>query len=343
MSVLRHLIIGVGLASPLTAADLRYPLFDALGDSLLGHCGCTSIGIDTGWDVDHLGGERVKPWAIGLRYDSLDQDRMLSGRREVELAPGTSAGIEHRIVSLDVDYNISPAWSVGVTVPWVDRRQDDLLEDEDDPTNRVEEHSHPRGLGDIRAEARYIVDVGMAQRAGIIVGLKLPTGSTSEETTRNTYNSQGALIDSSVEQVTWTVNPGNGATDAILGGLWRHDVHTHRLAFFARLQAQFAVAHQEEFRPGNRYSLNLGTRYQVHRFVSVNLQVTGLASRRDTGERAEVDESGGEFVTISPGVAFYPTADWQVFGNYLWPAYSRVNGEQLVVSTGWSAGTAVRF
>ena len=347
----RLVLIGAGLAAPLSAtlsatlsaADLGYSLIDVLSDSLLMHCGCTSIGIDTGWDVDHLGGERVKPWAISLRYDQLEQDQLLTGRKAVDIPAGSSAGIQHRTATLDADYQLTPAWSLGFSVPWVDRRQDDVFVDETDPTISTEDRNHGQGLGDIKAEARYIVSAGVSHRVGVIVGVKLPTGCTSKRTTVTTSES-GTVTDVSDEPVTWTVNPGNGATDGIIGGLWRGEVlEHHQLDFFARIQAQFAATHHDEFRPGTRYSLNVGAHCQLHRYVSINLQATGLTSRRDTGERAENEESGGEFITISPGLAVYPMMDWQIFANYLLPAYSRVNGEQLVVTSGWSAGTAVRF
>jgi hypothetical protein len=332
-------------ATALSAADPLLGLTEPLIDGMIDHCGSCNVDIDTGWDVDHTGEHReglAKRWAFSLRYESLDQDKLIESTRSVDLFPGSSARIRHRTVWLDIDHTISSNWSASLSIPWVRRSQDDIWQDETDPATRYEEHNASSGLGDIKAEVRWLTDVSEHQRAGLLLGAKLPTGSVDEKTTWTTITG-GVIVDRTVEPITWTVNPGNGATDLIVGAIWRYDLLDGKLGFFARPQAAIAVDHRDEYRPGNRYSLNIGTRYQIAPVVGVSLQATGTKALYDVGSRSESDESGGQFITVSPGVSIYPTPDWQFFANYLWPAYNNVHGEQLVATSGYSLGTAVRF
>ncbi|GDY11135.1 hypothetical protein LBMAG53_00120 [Planctomycetota bacterium] len=341
-----HLHLSLWLASALVGAGAAetFTLTDPVIKDLLTNCGSCKVDLDCGWDLGHIGmpaGVYLKPWALSLRYDQFDQDRMNSGRSRIDLPPGAT-GIQHRNVTLDLDYHLTAQWTVSVSLPWVYRKQNEVEIDEDDPATRIEKRGRFSGIGDTRVDTQFLFDVAPAQRLGAVIGVKLPTGSTTKRTTETTITND-VVVDQGDEPTTWTLNPGNGSTDLIIGGILRGDLLEHTLVLFFRPQVQFALAHRDAFRPGNRFTVNAGGRWQPVRYVDISLQATGVILRRDSGERAEAEESGGEFLTVSPGISFYPLPDWQIYGNYLWQPYNRVNGEQFVVSQGFSFGTAARF
>ena len=55
----------------------------------------------------------------------------------------------------------------------------------------------------------------------------------------------------------------------------------------------------------------------------------GRASRRDSGIAADVGNSGGTLIDLSPGVTVKVSDKLQVFGYVQLPLYQRVNGLQL--------------
>jgi len=63
----------------------------------------------------------------------------------------------------------------------------------------------------------------------------------------------------------------------------------------------------------------------------------------DSGAQAEPEESGGRFVSISPGLSYAVSQTLQVYAFVQLPVYQYVNGVQLTASKAFVAGVSGRF
>jgi hypothetical protein len=103
------------------------------------------------------------------------------------------------------------------------------------------------------------------------------------------------------------------------------------------------LSSRENYKPGDRLSLDVGYRYELTDAVGLMLQVNALKRRRDSGSQAEPNDTGGNFLFLSPGVSFALSKRTQLYGFVQLPLYQYVNGVQLTAD--WSAvvGFSARF
>ena len=164
----------------------------------------------------------------------------------------------------------------------------------------------------------------------MIFGLKLPTGKFDVK------NSQGVPAERSLQ-------PGSGTTDLVFGGYLQGSLPVKDISWFAQALFQDALNVRDEFRPGDRFALDLGLRYDVTPSLGLMLQINTLLKAKDSGKEAEPDDSGGTFVFVSPGISYSLTRDVQVYGFVQLPLYQYVNGVQLVANRAFALGVGGRF
>jgi hypothetical protein len=299
------------------------------------NCGSAFCTMNTDWSVQ---GIYAQPGARAeLRYEYIKQDTLRSGQDKVDKGP-TSA--EHDEVSTTnqawfatFDYNFGNGWGASAVVPVV-KRDHQHIENQEDGTRTPEEWNFT-SLGDIRVAGRYQFPVGAQDPSqprllGLLFGLKLPTGNTTE------MNAEGERAERSLQ-------PGTGTTDAFIGAYYQVQLPAHGLFWF--LQAAFTTPlnSYHEYRPGNKVTADLGLTYQATERLSLLLQLNTLWRGRDIGAEAEPDESGGTFVFVSPGVSFNLGHHLQLYALVQLPVYQYVNGTQLTADWGATAGIGYRF
>jgi hypothetical protein len=162
------------------------------------------------------------------------------------------------------------------------------------------------------------------------LGVKLPTG------TINVRNTDGTRAER-------TLQPGTGTTDLLLGGYFNQVLGAHDSSWFVQGLWQSALNSRENFKPGNRWSLDAGYRYEATANVGLMLQLNALIKRHDSGLQAEPESSGGKFLFLSPGISYAITKSFQVYGFVQKPIYQHVNGVQLTADWSAVAGLSVRF
>jgi hypothetical protein len=165
---------------------------------------------------------------------------------------------------------------------------------------------------------------------GLNFGLKLPTGPFDET------NAQGAVAERSLQ-------PGTGTTDALLGAYFSSQLPLKNFSWFAQGIFQAALNEREQFKPGNKFGFDLGTRYEAGERVALMLQFNYLYKARDSGAEAEPEDSGGKFVFVSPGASWNLTKNLQLYGFVQVPIYQNVNGVQLTADYGLVLGLSSRF
>jgi len=225
-----------------------------------------------------------------------------------------------RTTTASLNYS-SDTWGVNTFLPFVQRTHGTF--GTADLTGGSYSSSSNSGIGDIRVIGRY-TGFSADKTAGIIAGVKLPTGSTS-----GTFN-DGSTLDRSLQI-------GTGSTDLILGGFITGVVAEY--GWFAQANVQHAVATKTidgaDYRPGDAYSVNTGIRYAKFgaQFTPM-LQLNAIHRQSDSGAGAGFDGlgnpiTGGTLVYLAPGASVRIGGGTSVYGFVQLPVYQNVNSLQL--------------
>jgi hypothetical protein len=311
----------------------------ALAASVAAHasCGSAFCMVNTAWSAQ---GAWTEPGTrIDLRYEYINQDQPRSGKDKVGVGEIPRDHDEIRTVNRNwvaaLDHAFSANWGVNVSMPVVDRFHQHIHNDPDTGDQEVETWDFS-SLGDIRVLGRY--QFGGHQHDGdarldawgLNFGLKLPTGKFHER------NIDGELAER-------TLQPGTGTTDAIIGAYFSRMLPLRNLSWFTQALYQTPLNDREDYKPGNRFGLDLGTRYEAADRVGLMLQLNYLQKGRDKGLQAEPEDSGGTFLYLSPGASWDVAKDLQVYGFVQLPVYQKVNGVQLTADYSFVAGLSMRF
>lgn len=146
----------------------------------------------------------------------------------------------------------------------------------------------------------------------------------------------GNLLDTSLQA-------GNGSTDVILGAYWFQAV-SQNFDAFASAQWQSSISHKldqqgADFRPGNQQSLSVGLRDEEDPRLVPQLQINVIHRNPDQGALADVGNSAGTVVYLSPGLSGAVTAGLQAYAFLQLPIYSNLSGYQLFPR--WTASIGV--
>ena len=297
-------------------------------------CGSAFCAVNTDWNVQ---GIYVEPGARAeLRYEYLKQDQPRAGSQKVQ--PGQIPMDHDEVSTLNqalfatFDYNFASGWGVSAIVPVIDRRHEHI---HNDPGGAMPEEWDFTGLGDIRIAGRYQFAVGAAdparpQTVGLLFGLKLPTGDTD-------------LTNDDGEEAERSLQPGTGTTDPFLGAYYQIQFPASGISLFAQGAYAFPLNSHDDYKPGERFTVDLGLRYEFTEHLALLLQLNAQWRGRDSGAQNEPDDSGGKFVFISPGLSVMVTRNVQLFALAQLPIYQYVNGVQLTANWGATGGIGVRF
>jgi hypothetical protein len=318
MPPLRHLSLALALTLPFPGIALA-----------CSSCGCT---LNSDWASQGYAVSRG--WRFDLRYDYFNQSDLRSGRDSVDVSSFEVPNEEelqrstiNRNVSLGFDYSPSRNWGINMQLPYYDRWHSTLAED----TTELS-YSHSRGIGDARIVGRYqgfSPDAGM----GILFGVKLPTGASGIKF--NAGPEEGERLDAGLQ-------PGTGTTDALLG-VYQFGNLSPDWGYFAQAVLQHSLNSHHGFRPGTGLNLNAGVRYNAWKVVSPQLQFNVRSERRESGDNADVENSGATLAYLSPGVNFHFNARWDGYLYTQFPLYQRVNGLQLEPERFYSFGIQYRL
>jgi len=293
----------------------------------LAHCGGAFCTLNTNWDVQ---GVWDKPGIrLDLRAEFIDLDQLRDGTDKTKPAGVVDTHDEKRTINRNyiatLDYSFSPDWGVSLRVPVVDRYHNHVHNDVGGPEPETWRFTE---IGDVQVVGRYTFyhspDNG---DAGVRFGLKLPTGSTTQ--------------DNGSERAERSLQPGTGSTDAILGLYYYRRVHS--LAWFAQAGLQQVIHERADFRPGTQVSADIGLNYALTPDWSLMLQLNASHKTKDTGANAESDDSGSTNLFLSPGVSYRATRDISLYGFFQQPLYQHVRGTQLTADWSAAVGMSVQF
>lgn len=287
-------------------------------------CGAAFCPINTQWNTQ---GVWTEPgWRADFRYEYIPQTQPLTGSDKISVGQISHHHDEVKTINRNLlatlDYGFANGWGVTASLPVVDR-------------NHTHIHNHMGGqlienwnfteIGDVQLMGRYqFNNWNKPYVFGLYFGGKLPTGKFTIE------NNDGDRAERSLQ-------PGTGTTDALFGFYTRKNFLPYSSSVFAQAIAQLPLNERDEYKPGEKVSVDLGYRYDVTRRLSLMLQLNGQYKWRDSGLDAEPDDSGSRTLSLSPGLSYGLTETLQVYGFVQTPLYQHVNGVQLTPD--WSAVT----
>jgi len=308
-------------------------------------CGCT---LSPDWEDLQL--SYSTGFKLDLRYDYLDQNQLRHGTGTISSAAAArlvNNGMpqevekytENNYLTLGIDYSRSHDWGVNVQLPYINRRHSTLGNASTDGftpgAGGGQYDSQTSNLGDIKIVGRY---QGFTPDCnfGVMLGVKLPTGSTTETGTSTDFANPGLVrIDPGLQ-------PGTGTADAIIGAYYSNSI-SRDWDFFAQAVYQAALYEDDNFRPGDGLNFNSGIRYTRFSGVIPQFQVNLRHVIHDSGNRSDQTSTGGTLVYFSPGVVVPAGRNVAVYGFIQLPVFQDVNGVQLAPRFTSSVGVRYSF
>jgi Putative MetA-pathway of phenol degradation len=296
-------------------------------------CGSAFCTVNSNWTSQSA---MTEPGStFDLRYEYINQDQPRAGSDKVAVGQirhhHDEVSTLNRNLLATYTRTFEAGWGLSVTAPILDR---DHLHIHNHHGGQIPERWKFTELGDVRVigsyQLPYVGDTSKPANAGITFGVKLPTGK------RNVANEEGEVAERSLQ-------PGTGTTDAILGAYYHQKIPQSDSSWFAQTQYQHALNSRNEFKPGDQFGIDVGYRHGITDKLGALVQLNFLLKRRDSGAEAEPEDSGGRFVSISPGLSYAVSDNIQVYGFYQQPVYQHVNGVQLTANKAFVVGVSARF
>jgi hypothetical protein len=253
-------------------------------------CGVFDVGAQTLLPTDAESGLTV--W---FRYNYMNQNQNWEGSAKAPASDNGDKEINTQFYTPGFAYAISPDWMVMSELPVYDRQ----LTTTDDGTVAGPAGSvytgHLTDFGDLQVTGVY-TGLSDDMSTGLSFGLKFPTG--------NFTGPAGPLGGLEFDRDSL---PGTGSTDIMLGGYHIGALDADQtLGWFVQARYQFAVATQDQYRPGNELDGAVGLTYDAGSVGPVDkvapvLQLIGSWRGRDDGFNADHLNSGYKRLLISPG------------------------------------------
>ena len=299
-------------------------------------CGCT-LSADAAMGYSALPG-----WRLSVEYDYINQDELRSGTQAVSgVPPGTE--LEHQTinqyVTTGLSYTPNSSWNLTLLIPYVIRSHSTY--GTYDPAQPLPELSRAfsSSLGDVKLIASYQGFLP-TNNLGVQLGVKLPTGEYGTAVDFYSGPNAGTPLDASLQ-------PGTGSTDVIVGAYYYQAI-SQNFDAFVNAQFQAAVKHHmdqpgNDYRPGNSTTVSFGLRYEGNARVVPQLQMNLLHKAPDEGALADVQNTAGSVVYVSPGITAQLSARFHVFAFAQLPVYSNLYGIQLFPRWTASGGLTYAF
>lgn len=245
---------------------------------------------------------------------------------------------ENHYITVGLDYSPNLDWGINVQVPYIIRMHSTLGTASDGTTpgdGGGQYDSRTASLGDMKIIGRY-QGFSSKHNLGLILGVKLPTGSTTDSGTSTDPTAPGPVpIDPGLQ-------PGTGTTDAIVGAYY-NDAISKDWGYFTQLTYQVPLYSSNYYRPGNSLNASLGIRYVGFDMIVPQLQLNFRDIQRDSGPRADTVSTGGTLLYISPGIVAALTDQVSMYAFVQVPIFQDVNGVQLAPTFIPSVGVRYSF
>lgn len=310
-------------------------------------CGC-SVSTDAATGYSPSAG-----WTASLQYDYLDQNQLRSGTKAVSASQaaaindaGGQQEVENRTtnryLTLGIGYSPNADWNVRALVPYIDRDHTTYGQAGNPLTPDLLSGARVSALGDAKIIASYQGFLP-TRNLGLQFGVKLPTGNYGGPNAAGTgtvgrnpaaFNSgPNSLNASPANLLDTSLQAGTGSTDLIVGGYYYQPVSQD---FDVFVSGQFQAAIREkldqtgaDYRPGNLATVSFGLRYEANPDVVPQVQINVTRKSHDQGALADVGNTAGTAVYLSPGISVALPANMRAYAFVQLPVYGKLDGYQL--------------
>lgn len=317
-----------------TTATALAAIATLLSTSAQASCGSAYCSLDTDLAAEAAG--VVEGATFDLRYESIRQAQPRSGSRAIGVGQvrrhHDEVRTRNRNLIATFSRTFASGWGISVSAPLVDRGH---LHIHNHHGAKLQEEWKFRELGDLRVTGRYqtAAEVGAVDgdaTAGVLGGLKLPTGRTS------IANAAGNVAERSLQ-------PGTGTTDLILGAYLHQQLPGRSSSWFTQAQVQRALSEHAGHRPGAQFTLDVGYARALTDTFSAIVQLNAVLKGRDRGADAEPEDSGSRSLYLSPGLSYQVTDSLRAYAFYQQPLHQSVRGVQLTADRAFVVGVSTRF
>ena len=299
----------------------------------LASCGSAFCTVNTNWTTQSALAEAGS--SFDLHYESIDQDQLFSGGHKVAAGqvPHHHDELEtvNRNLMATYSHGFGNGWGLSLSAPIGERDHVHVHNHHGEALRQEWKFTEP---GDLRLLGRYqVAIIGDAMnpgRAGIVMGLKLPTGRFTME------NQDGERAERSLQ-------PGTGTTDLIVGAYCHQRFTAADAAWFAQGQYQYGLRARDGYKAGAQFSADAGYRQGFGERLGLLAQLNFLHKARDSGVNAEPADSGGRYLFLSPGLSYTFSERLQAYGFYQQSVLRHVNGVQLAADRSFLFGVAGRL
>jgi hypothetical protein len=282
-------------------------------------CGCGVFDVATSSMIPN--GQGGMAW---VQYDYMDQNQNWSGTASAPAANNGDKDIETHFINFGAQYMFNDEWGAQIEIPYDIRHFKGT-----DASDNIAAHNWSQ-FGDIRIEGIY-TGFFADESAGVTFGLKLPTGS---------YTEDSSLVDRDTQI-------GTGSTDILLGGFFRHNLSANEnWDGFAQLQLDVPALTQAGYRPGLELDSALGIDYKGFTLGGARISPIGqiILSERthDSGSNASAGDTGYQRVLLSPGIEvhIHPV---KIYADVEFPVFQHFNGNQLAAPVLFKLSVAYMF
>lgn len=301
----------------------------------------------SGCGISNVGTSSIIPNSEGgtffTQYDYIAQTRNWSGDSKSS-NENHHQRIETQTITLGTQYMFNRDFGINLRVPYVTRRftdqssghgfenhmagaggfQNQIAHEghhhDDEEEHAAQSQRISRGnssIGDIRISGIYS-GLFNDMSTGFILGMKLPTGQTSDKTFSR------------------SLQIGTGSYDAILGFYHKKSLGKSNFGYFVQSTLEKPFIYHESYKPGQEISSGIGAFYNhkqsgLIKSITPILQVTYANKSRDRG-LADIEHnsnSGYKLVYFNPGLEI-ALDDYKLYFDVGLPLYRSVKGTQLV-------------
>jgi hypothetical protein len=260
-------------------------------------------------------------WSLGTRYDyqavnQLGSEKLIA-LREADPDADLHSVKSVTTISLTGAYGLTENFTLGFTLPYVDRN--DVVEpEEEDGEIEISSLGDSNGIGDLKVYGlwRFFGDDGAGANASLLAGLSTPTGKD------DAYSPEGERLEQEFQ-------PGSGAWDPFAGVAYsqmfgRYGIDVSSTYTFVNEGAQ-------DTNLGDLLTYNAAVSYALTPDASVGwglvLELNGLW--RDQLEQNGDTEpnSGGNWLSVAPGITI-TGQHWGGFLNVGYPVINEPKGDQ---------------
>jgi hypothetical protein len=300
-----------------------------LGASLLAgaaqasHTAATSLGTGSGSSINTESAVPLAPggWSGGLRWELQQSDR-LSDAEMIQIKTDDPGADVHSVdqvsvISLDFAYGLSENLTLGLTLPWVERK-DVRVPENTDAGAEISYDGDSTGLGDLKVFGlwRFFREAATTSHAGLLFGLSMPTGKDND-------------TDLNGETFEQEFQTGSGSWDPFLGVAYTRGFGRIGLD----LSATYTLVNEgsQSTDLGDYFAYNAGLAYALTpdaplRWTAV-LELNGLWRDKQVIGSETDPNSGGKWLELTPGITLSGKS-WSTFANAGFPLVNDPNGDQ---------------